>query len=77
MKTLSPPKDLRKGQALFVFLAWLGQEKRANALSAKITIDTHGFDLDGHFQLGDPFHIADDRLEALWEEWKAEVETSR
>lgn len=74
MKNLKAPQHLRKGQALFSFLTWLAQEKRApSSLSATIKIDTHGFDCDGHFLIGDPFNIPDERLEALWDQWVASL----
>jgi hypothetical protein len=75
--TFTPPKDLRKGQALFCFLTWLAQRKEGNVHSAKIVIDTHGFDMDGHFELADTFHIPDEKLDALWNEFVAEAGEGR
>jgi hypothetical protein len=67
IRELKAPKHLRKGQAMFCFLSWLATDKKLAVLDITMTSsDKRG---ESHFQLGDPFYIADDKLEAFWDEW--------
>jgi hypothetical protein len=71
IRELKAPKHLRKGQALFSFLSWLATDKKLATLD--ITMTSSDKRSLSHFQLGDPFYIADDKLEALWDEWVASL----
>jgi hypothetical protein len=48
------PKDQRKGQAIFNFLEWL------------ITKD---YPIGQGLRMADPFHIADEEFDKLWNEF--------
>ncbi len=66
MEEFTAPKHLRKGQALFSFLVWLGKRKPETSRTARIRVETHE---DVTFFLADPFYISDDELARLWDEW--------
>lgn len=70
--TFTPPMHLRKGQALFNFLTWIAQKGHVSSRSARIVSDNLP-NLDTHFIIADPFHISDAKLDALWDEFVAEM----
>jgi len=52
------PRELRKGQMLFNFLEWLAHQ---------------GYPTKQSVRMADPFHIPDDELDALWNNFLAQV----
>lgn len=69
MAEFTAPEHLRKGQALFAFLVWLGKRDPETSRTARIRVETHGMHEDVTFFLADPFNIPDDKLARLWDEW--------
>lgn len=66
MEEFTAPKHLRKGQALFLFINWLGANRKAPQLSVVRIPDGPNH---AHFIFGDTFDIPDDRLAKLWDEF--------
>lgn len=59
MKILTKkPKSFREGQTIFNFLEWL---------------QVKGYDTNQQARMADPFHIPDDELDKLYEEYLKEV----
>lgn len=74
MSGFEPPSPLRKGQALFNFLVWLGQQEKVKKTFICYTGKSSTKADDEHFHLGDPFFITDERWDELWVEWVNSLE---
>lgn len=64
---IDPPEGLRKGQAIFNFLAWVAQQKDARVIHAYPKHKVKGD--ESHWIFADPFNIPDEKWDALYAQW--------
>lgn len=70
---ITPPKDLRLGQAIFNFMCWLASESKIKKQMSCSMLDDKKKP-DGHFIMADPFYVPDEQFNALWDEWSRSIE---
>ncbi len=70
---IDPTAPLRKGQTLFLFLTWLTQHKDIHTTFICYTGKSSNKADDVHFHMADPFNIPDEKWDALYAEFLAEL----